>query len=721
MQQIVLDFDGPLFDARKAAHVALEKTIQYFESRFARPPLTFATLPLFSPKILIPMFYNDLEKCDREEVRRVYETNLYQAERNLGIHSHIHDALQALKSLGCTLAVFSSRTEDDLRSLMGDFGLLKYFSSLGASPTFRKPSGDFLCQIANQSQTEANKILFIGDSDLDYLAAKEAGVTYYHAGWTGEPVSLTSKKDSAVLDSLADLVSIVDASSHMADATEAGGWIEAVENRHFAFYGGAGISILSGVGGWEEHYRPVLSRLSAGYLEHGMELPEALQLLAANPLRAKKVFDAFSDSFVLREASPNSFHFAMLRSGAEHVWTSNYDTLLERADTHGHFGRRTVRCDSDLLDSFRAPNIIVKMNGDFGSAHFRDDLDWGLVFLQGQFDRGEKERPEIWRLFEEDYRQRSIIFVGVSFRDPILRRILAVARQRITSTRYNHYLVVKREVDPIARIKQAMFADSLRRSCIVTLFKDSYADILDFVQQVALTAYRPIVGFSGNVGRLANDVTEEQFKNTVPQGMTMAAAEIARVCRILGTQLARKKYRVTSGCSLFVGIPPVEAAFAVNPALGRFYLRQQGGSRYRGSAPAIVVKGADYASMRSRFIPELSALIAVGGRPDRAQPSGTIEEVDMALDRGIPVILLKCVGGDIEEHYDRLRVRMFTVYKDERLRKLVQDVNDEAAQVPTTGLYDFARDQLPELLEKVLSNVMGATSAEQRPDEARAW
>ncbi len=171
----------------------------------------------------------------------------------------------------------------------------------------------------------------------------------------------------------------------------------------------------SGVGAWEEHYSPIISQLSANYLGTEAGLPDALQLFAASPVRAKKVFDAFSDSFVLKSAIPNPLHFAILRSAAEHVWTSNYDNLLERADTLGHFAYRIVRHDLDLLESFRAAKVIVKMNGDFTSARFSVDLKWGLVFLQEQLDRAESDRPEIWRLFEDDYRQRSIIFVGVSF------------------------------------------------------------------------------------------------------------------------------------------------------------------------------------------------------------------------------------------------------------------------------------------------------------------
>jgi hypothetical protein len=597
---------------------------------------------------------------------------------------------------------------------------------IGARPEFHKPSGDFLRHFSRQANIQPTGILFVGDSDLDYLAAKDAGALYYHARWTGEPVSVAWKHASGVLDRLSDVVSIIESASSGTNDSSVIEWREAVEQNRFSFYGGAGISVGSGVGTWEDHYRPVLSRLSAGHLARDMELTEALQLLAANPLRAKRVFDAFRDSFALKNSSPNSFHYAMLRSGAERVWTSNYDTLFERANTVAHFGRAIARSDADVLDSPANHGSIIKMNGDFESAHFREDLEWGVVFLQEQFDRGERSRPEIWRLFEDDYRNRSIIFVGVSFRDPVLRRIIAIARQKIAKTRYNHYLLVKRDPDPATRLKQQMFADNLQRSSIVTIFKDSYQEILEFVQEVALTAYRPIIGFSGSVGRLPDSATEEELRLSVPEGMALAAGEIDRICRTLGAQLARRGYRVTSGCSLFVGMPPVEAAFTVDPSLARFYLREQGGSRYRRSAPAVIVKGREagatkYAAMRLQFVSELSALVALGGRSSSGQQSGTIQEVEMALDREIPVVLLKCVGGDVSNQYGRLRQRMNSAYKDDKLRDVISDANDKVDRVPAGALHDFARDRLPDLLTGIMLTAMGSISSDIRPSDARWW
>ena len=73
------------------------------------------------------------------------------------------------------------------------------------------------------------------------------------------------------------------------------------------------------------------------------------------------------------------------------------------------------------------------MNGDFDSAQYRSDLDWDLVFLEEQFDTAELKRREIWRLFEDDYRNKLIVFIGVSFKDPALRRILSVTAQSNSS------------------------------------------------------------------------------------------------------------------------------------------------------------------------------------------------------------------------------------------------------------------------------------------------
>lgn len=725
MLNVVFDFDGPIFDGRAAATRAIESTIMYFEPSFGQPNLSFSTLPLFGPKTLISMLYPDLAPEDRARIRDYYQQQLQKTERDLGVGEEVRDALNQLRSAGVRMAVFSSRSQNNLEPLLSDTGLGNYFIvPLGCGPKYRKPCGEYIRYLAaEQFHARADQIVSVGDSDWDYLAAKEAGVWYYHASWTGEPTAKAANCADLLLRSLSDFVGLVishqDLSATNVEAEQE--LLESVRQHRFSFCAGAGISIASGIGGWEAHYRPIMTKLGAGFLEQDSDLPVVLQLLAADPMRASKVFDAFQESFEAQDVNANPYHFAMLRSEAERIWTSNYDNLFEQAITVGKFKRKTISNDADLLKNLGHGSLVIKVNGDFASASFSADLNWGMVFLQEQFDKADRDRPEIWRLFEDDYRHRSIIFVGISFRDPVLRRIIALARSRVPRTSCNHYLLTKREIEPSVQAKQAMFAESLRRSSIIVIFMDSQLEIMRLVQRIALVAFRPIIGFSGNIGHVNEGI---DMKNAVPPGLSMTAGDIASVCGTLGEELARKKFRVTSGCAPFVGIPPVERAFKIDASLARFYLRwrEDKDTTYRRTAPAVVVSGKDYESMRARFIPELSALVAIAGIPHKEdEKSGTLIEIEMALAASIPVVLIPTAGGEVQKHYEALRGAMDRAYQDSQFHKIIGVLNDQVRSVPADRLREYARNELPDRIESMLAAHMGSTAPVHRSESALNW
>ncbi len=78
MHQIVFDFDGPIFDGRQAAQSALDQTFEHFESRFARPRLSFDTLPLLASQPLISMFYHELDRSEVQEIWHFYHRKLQE-------------------------------------------------------------------------------------------------------------------------------------------------------------------------------------------------------------------------------------------------------------------------------------------------------------------------------------------------------------------------------------------------------------------------------------------------------------------------------------------------------------------------------------------------------------------------------------------------------------------------------------------------------------------
>ncbi len=302
------------------------------------------------------------------------------------------------------------------------------------------------------------------------------------------------------------------------------------------------------------------------------------------------------------------------------------------------------------------------MNGDFDSAQYRSDLDWDLVFLEEQFDTAELKRREIWRLFEDDYRNKLIVFIGVSFKDPALRRILSVAAKAIPRTRYQHLLLMKEPDDPSERTKHRLYREALKRRYIETLFFRDFKSVEGFVCRIAAQANRPIVGFSGTA-------------QPQPAGAPITHEQVEQFCARSGRALAARNFRVTSGHGQGVGIPAVVAAFEHSPTSARFYLRQRGTTKFSRTAPAIVVPGDTLQAMRQRFVSELDLLIAIGGGNGREPSSGTIEEIKLAISQQIPVLIVPQAGGDAAHFAPQLASLVRQAFSDAPLADVICKAN----------------------------------------------
>ena len=300
MRHIVFDFDGPIFDGRKAAETALRETVQHFATQFGEPSLSVTGLPLYGPKRMISTLYTDFGVHERGTIQEFYEERLQQIERAIGIPPAVRSQLDRLIEGGFKIALYSARLVGNLQPLLHDLGLATYFGvpELGCMPKYRKPSGDFLKCVAAHYGVPPKEVLFIGDSDWDYRAAKDAGAVYYHAAWTREPTAESARHASVAVNSLDELLDLLRDATIYKDFTadESALW-DSVRLGAFSFYAGAGISVPSNIGGWESHYRPLLARVGAGYLSSEADLPETLQVLSARTARAQRMFDEFRDSF----------------------------------------------------------------------------------------------------------------------------------------------------------------------------------------------------------------------------------------------------------------------------------------------------------------------------------------------------------------------------------------------------------------------------------------
>jgi phosphoglycolate phosphatase-like HAD superfamily hydrolase len=713
MRAILFDFDGPIFNGRSALEKALRETMEKYKDRFGMPAFNPVATFLYSPRQIIALAYAEfkLSSSDLDEIRAFYEQKLKIVERQTSIDPAIAEFLKRLRDRGMKCFIISSRSQDNLVDIVTQIGLLHSFDKIFGHSEEWPSKLAVIEHLAGQIDCETSDFVMIGDSDQDFEAARDAKAVYYHAAWGGEPTRRAHLLADATLTTLQDLIAIFSDEGWPAPIGQFPHELKtAIERRQFSVFAGAGISVPSGVGGWDSHYVPLLRELDAGPMLQEYDLPELLQLLASDTQRATAVFDRFRNSF-RKIRRPNSYHYSLLRSGAEHIWTTNYDNLFEIVISTNNPEYSTVNNDDDLRQNFGNPPLMIKINGDFERAKYNDDLDWGMVFLQEQFDVAEKRREELWRLFEDDYRNKSIIFVGVSFDDPTLRRITATVARSVPRTRYPHYLLMHLPRHPAEAMKFRLFKNYLRRYRIEVLGFKEFTEISRFVHQVSIIANRPIIGFSGSI-----DAGTEPAAGASINGET-----IAELCGKLGADLARRGYRVTSGHGPGVGVPSVEGAFSVSPSSARFYLRRRGTSSFSRTAPAVIVPGDSLEAMRERFIPECDLLLAVAGRARPGERSGTLLEIERAMKLQIPVLILKQAGGDAGAYADTFLNSIKAIYDDKHLASRIEHANVQLHEIPATNLNAFCSAQLPDVIEDLIAEYMGSSTPRPSRSQPGNW
>jgi hypothetical protein len=128
------------------------------------------------------------------------------------------------------------------------------------------------------------------------------------------------------------------------------------------------------------------------------------------------------------------------------------------------------------------------------------------------------------------------------------------------------------------------------------------------------------------------------------------------------------------------------------------------------------VPGEDFAAMRDRFIGELDLLVAIGGDSSGTEESGTETEINMALARAIPVVILKQGGGNAARRKPAMMSNLSQSYADPKLAELVGKLNEELDTVAPEALPGYVSSTLIDRIEDLIAATMG-TSEQRAADD----
>ncbi|BDC48741.1 hypothetical protein F183_A10570 [Bryobacterales bacterium F-183] len=343
-----------------------------------------------------------------------------------------------------------------------------------------------------------------------------------------------------------------------------------------ALFVGAGISVPSGVAGWDNLIAPLAaSRLGLATTD-GLDLPQVAQYLVNSNAgnRGSLIHHLrrqFSGPFKL-----NSYHRRLVQTQVKTVWTTNYDVLLEQAFQQASFSVGIKSTDDSISRSVPNHEIeIIKMHGSIDQSPHRD-----LVITAEDYEDFDVRRPATAERLRTDLLSKSFLFLGYSYRDPNVQTILAQSRRLAKKATRQHFLVTTlesaKEGDKPGDLKhrqllQQLWIDNLRRFGIDTLLLEDHSELEPLLAEVS----RKSRGYSVYV--VGSHKTTE---STLAQDLGRQLAEHDRYVMVDGQsegigrevitsfveESLRRKRDVYKHLKLFPNPYSVNAAFASDPA-----------------------------------------------------------------------------------------------------------------------------------------------------------
>jgi hypothetical protein len=233
------------------------------------------------------------------------------------------------------------------------------------------------------------------------------------------------------------------------------------------------------------------------------------------------------------------------------IWTTNFDTLLERALSDAERQVDVKSTDPDIaVPRRRRDTVLYKMHGDI--AHPAE-----IVICKADYERYARAHPVFQTTLEADLVAKTFLFLGFSFADPNLNYMLGHLRALLEDNQHQHYAIMRRARqnhslgdEGVAAFeydsnKQRLLIGELERYNIRTHLVERFADVTTILRAIEEGALRRSVCVSGSAHEFDPEFDEQRMRD---------------FCMHLGELLVERDQRLVSGFGLNIGDSVIKGA-----------------------------------------------------------------------------------------------------------------------------------------------------------------
>ncbi|HEK9100727.1 HAD family hydrolase [Bacillus pfraonensis] len=210
LRTIILDFDGTLADTLPLCYYSFQNVFQEFDNKI----LTDSDiLSMFGPSEVGIIHSNLLSHNKEAAVEKYYKWYKEKHHEYVDKNIEIANLLLDLKRKGFQLAIVTGKARRSLDISLEALELDSLFDYIitGDDVIKPKPNPEGIFHVLNALNITKEQAVFIGDSDADILAGKQAGVLTIGVQWLSNYQSPEfSVQPDYFIESIQDFVPLLD-------------------------------------------------------------------------------------------------------------------------------------------------------------------------------------------------------------------------------------------------------------------------------------------------------------------------------------------------------------------------------------------------------------------------------------------------------------------------------------------------------------------------------
>ncbi len=438
-----------------------------------------------------------------------------------------------------------------------------------------------------------------------------------------------------------------------------------------SIFAGAGLSLPAGCVSWPNLMDEIAQDLGLNILKEHDLISLAQYHVNEHGNKSKinrKILEEFTEGF---EETEN--HRIISRLPFSSIWTTNYDTLIEKTLQKENKVVDVKYTNDQLLTTKPKRDIVVfKMHGDVNHPS-------EAILTKEQYEGYHRSHEPFINALTGELTTKTFLFIGFSFTDPNLDYVLSRLNFRYRKEKRQHYCFVKEPklndsnnpdqatLDYNKR-KQALIINDLKRYGIKSLIINEYSTITDVLKEIESRFKKKTIFISGSAEKYS-PIDKEKALGFIHK---------------LSKKIIEKDFRIVNGFGWGIG------SSVINGALEAIYSKPT-----KFSESQLILKPFPQFESGKRKLPELweeyrQKMISLAGisififgnkmkNEEIITADGVIKEFEISHRRGNICVPIAFTGYASRTIYDEILSKPEEYYKNtEKAVPILKELADNS-------------------------------------------